>query len=183
MIHLNSLWPDLPRKTFSAHSTLKKGQERLVMLKDIHFRHSQFMHHQHLSQILHEYKGSLSCEMTDCGVSWEVVHSCCSSLNMPLNRALALYPGNADGTCWQAARVFNDCNVPLARTVIPGVKRGAKCFFYTSNNSRSEMSTPNSLRLSDSTIPMFYSKVGSFRKTVQANTVLHSEAHSKSSFS
>lgn len=50
--------------------------------------------------------------------------------------------GNTDSTFWQAAKV-HDYNVPLAQTVIPGVKRGAKSVF-TSNNSRSEMSKPNS---------------------------------------
>lgn len=61
---------------------------------------------------------------------------------MPPKYAMA-GTGNADSTFWQAVKVFNDCNVPLAQTVIPGVKRGAKCFF-TSNNSRSQSSKPNS---------------------------------------
>lgn len=47
---------------------------------------------------------------------------------MPLKRAMAC-TGNADSTFWHAVKVFNDCNVPLAQTVIPEVKRGAKCFF------------------------------------------------------
>lgn len=66
---------------------------------------------------------------------------------MLLKRAVAC-TGNADSTFWQAVKVFNDCNVPFAQTVIPRVKRGAKCLlffcFFTSNKSRSEMSKPNS---------------------------------------
>lgn len=51
--------------------------------------------------------------------------------------------GNAESTFWQAVKVKRYYyNVPLAQTVIPGVKRRAKCFF-TSNSSRSEMSKTN----------------------------------------